>query len=203
MQAAGRNFAAHDDFGTAEKVSLEVGEAHITGLLELVRCFQLFGQHFALRGFEPMHQASPFLGPCRPNIDFNDVGKLAKRGARVIRGEVIERDEVAKRLQPLAGRDDTGFRLNRLQNLGHGLGGREQGNQVLEKDLPGAIHEGKAVIAKRVDAVKQGAIQCGAGCKFRIGVEIVFDTVAEQKLISENVLRPVQDWLAGHEALSR
>ena len=36
MQPAGGNFAANDDFGPAEKISLEIQEAHVTGLMKLV-----------------------------------------------------------------------------------------------------------------------------------------------------------------------
>src|ERR1022692_2744234 len=47
VQTAGRNFASDDQFGTAEKVSLEVGKPHIPGLMKLRRRFQFFRQHLA------------------------------------------------------------------------------------------------------------------------------------------------------------
>ncbi len=37
----------------------------------------------------------------------------------------------------------------------------------------------------------------------RVGVEVVFDTVAEKKFVSEHFLRAVKNWLAGNEALPR
>jgi hypothetical protein len=48
MQPAGRNFAADDDFGPAEKISLEIDKAHVAGLMKLVGRFELFSQHLAL-----------------------------------------------------------------------------------------------------------------------------------------------------------
>ena len=39
--------------------------------------------------------------------------------------------------------------------------------------------------------------------KFRIGIEVVFDTVAEKKFVPEHILRTVENRLAGNEALSR
>ena len=203
MQAAGGNFAADDDFGPAEKISLEICEAHVTGLMKLVGRFEFFGQHLGLRGPKPAHHAGPLLWPGCPEVDFYDVGKLAKRYARIVGCEVIEGDEIASRFQPLAGSDDAVFGLNRFQNLGHGLAGRQQRNQVFEQDLTGAIHEGALVVAKRLDPVKQRAIQGGAGGKFWIGVEVVLDTVAEKNLVPEHILRTVKNWLAGNEALSR
>src|ERR1700686_189772 len=203
MQAAGGNFAADDDFGPAEKISLEIDEAHVTGLMKLVGRFEFLGQHLALRGPKPPHHARPFLGPGRPEVDFYDVGKLAKRYARIVGCEVIEGDEIASRFQPLAGGDDAIFGLNRFQNLSHGLAGRQQRDQVFEQDLTRAIHEGALVIAKRLNPIKQGAIQGGPGRKFGIGVEIVFDTVAEKNLVPEHILRAVKNGLAGNKALSR
>src|SRR5437660_1638962 len=105
MQAAGGNFAADDDFGPAEKISLEIHEAHVTGLIKLVGRFEFFGQHLALRGPKPAHHARPLLRPGRAKVDFYNVGKLAKRYARIVGGEVIEGNEVASRFQPLAGGD--------------------------------------------------------------------------------------------------
>src|SRR6266404_320898 len=203
MQAAGRNFATDDDFGPAEEISLEIGEAHITGLMKLVGRFEFFSQHLALRGPKPAHHARPFLRPGRAEVDFYDVGKLAKRYARIVGCEVIKGDEIASRFQPLAGGDDAIFGLNRFQNLGHGLARGKQRNQVFEQDLASAVHKGALVIAKRLDTVKQGAIQSGASRKFGIGVEIVLDTVAEKNLVPEHILRTVKNWLAGNEALSR
>src|ERR1700688_3208256 len=202
MQAAGGNFAADDDFGPAEKISLEIDEAHVTGLMKLVGRFEFFSQHLAFRGPEPAHHARPLLRPGRAEVDFYDVGKLAKRYARIVGCEVIEGNEIASRFQPLAGSDDAVFGLNRFQNLGHGLAGRQQRNQVFEKDLASAIHKGALLIAKRLDPIKQGAIQGGAGRKFGIGVEVVFDTVAEKNLVPEHILRAVKNWLAGNKALS-
>src|SRR5216684_2741086 len=203
MQAAGGNFAADDDFGPAEKISLEIHEAHVTGLMKLMGRFELFSQHLALRGPKPAHHARPLLRPSRAEVNFYDVGKLAKRYARIVGGEVIEGDEIASPFQPLAGSDDAVFGLNRLQNLGHGLARRQQGNQVFEQDLTSAIHKGALVIAKRLDTVKQGAIQDGPGRKFGIGVEVVLDTVAEKNLVPEHILRAVKNGLAGNKALSR
>jgi hypothetical protein len=81
------------------------------------------------------------------------------------------------------------------------LGGNKS-NQGFEQDLASAIHEGPLVIAKRLDTVKQGAVQGGAGGEFGIGVEIVFDIVAEKNLIPEHILRAVKNGLAGNKALS-
>src|SRR6266853_104887 len=203
MQAAGGNFAADDDFGPAEKISLEIHEAHVTGLMKLMGRLELFSQHLTLRGTKPAHHARPLLRPGRPEVDFYDVGKLAKRYARIVGGEVIEGDEIASRFQPFAGGDDAVFGLNRFENLSHGLAGRQQCNQVFEQDLTSAINERALVIAKRLDAVKQRAVQDGAGRKFGIGVEVIFDTVAEKNLVSKHVLRTVKNGLAGNKALSR
>jgi hypothetical protein len=57
MQAADGNFAVDDDFGPAEKISLEIHEAHVTGLMKLTGRFEFFGQHLALRGPKPAHHA--------------------------------------------------------------------------------------------------------------------------------------------------
>src|SRR5882762_5779601 len=199
MQAAGRNFAADYDLGPAEKISLEIHEAHVAGLMKLVGCFELFGQHLALRGPKPAHHAGPLLWPGCPEVDFYDVGKLAKRYARIVGGEVVEGNEIASRLQPLAGSDDAVFGLNRFQNLGHGLAGRQQRNQVFEQDLASAIHEGALVVAKRLDTVKQGAIQGGAGRKFRIGIEVILNPVSEKNLVPEHILCSVKNWLASNK----
>src|SRR5260370_37894580 len=67
----------------------------------------------------------------------------------------------------------------------------------------GAIHEGAPIVAKCVDTIKEGAIQRGAGGKFGIRVEVVFDGVSAQKFVSENILRAVEYALPGNEALSR
>src|SRR5216684_5197022 len=99
MQAAGGNFAADDDFGPAEKISLEIHEAHVTGLMKLMGRFEFFGQHLALRRPKPPHHPRPLLRPGRAEVDFYDVGKLAKRHARIVGCEVIEGDEIASRLQ--------------------------------------------------------------------------------------------------------
>jgi len=203
VQAAGRNFAADYDLGPAEKISLEIHEAHVAGLMKLVGCLELSGQHLALRGPKPAHHAGPLLWPGCPEVDFYDVGKLAKRYARIVGCEVVEGDEIASRFQPFAGGDDAVFGLNGFENLGHGLAGRQQRNQVFEQDLASAIHEGALVVAKRLDTVKQGAIQGGAGRKFRIGVEVVFDTVSEKNLVPEYILSAVKNGLAGDKALSR
>src|SRR6266478_6363186 len=101
MQAAGGNFAADDDFGPPEKISLEICEAHITGLMKLVGRFEFFGQHHAPLGPKRAHQARPLLRPGRAEVAFYDDGKLAKRYARIVGCEVIEGDEIASRFQPL------------------------------------------------------------------------------------------------------
>src|SRR5208282_2475599 len=203
VQAAGRNFAADDEFGTTEEVSLEIDESHVAGLLKLVGRFQFFREHFALRGGKPAHHANSFLRAGCTDIDFDDVGKFAKRKARIVGREVIERNEIASRFQPLAGGDDAVFGLNRLQDLGHDLGGGQQREQIFEEDLTGAIHEGEAVSTKGVDTEEQGAIERGAGGKIRIGVEVVLDAVSKKNLVSEHVLGTVKNWLAGNEALPR
>ena len=64
-----------------------------------------------------------------------------------------------------------------------------------------AIHEGALVIAQGIDTKKQGAVQGGTGREFRIGIEIVFDPVAEKNFVPEHILRAVKNWLAGDEAL--
>ncbi len=128
MQAAGRNFAADDQFGAAEKISLEIGEPHVTGLLKLMGRFEFFGQHLALRGAKPAHHASSLLQPGCPDVDFYDVGKLAKRQPWIVGREVIEGDKIAGRFQTLTGSDDAVLGLDRLQNLGHRLSG---GNNVI------------------------------------------------------------------------
>ena len=191
------------DFGTAEKISLEIDKSHVAGLMKLAGRFEFFRQHLAFRRPKPAHHASPFLRPGCPNVDFDDVGKLDQGQARIVGREVVEGDEVAKRLEPLAGSDDAVFRLNRFQNFRHVLVRGQQRNQILEQDLTGAVHKGAALIAKRIDTEKQGTIQSGAGGKFRVGVEVVFDAVAEQNLVPVHVLRPVKNWLAGNEALPR
>src|SRR5208282_2344687 len=201
VQAVGGNFAADDEFGAAKEISLKVDEPHVAGLIKLVWGFEFFGQHLALRP-KAAHHASPFLGAGGADIDFKDVGKLAKRDARIVGCKVIEGDEIASRFQALAGGDDTVFGLNRLQNLGHGLAGGKQGEQVSEQDLAGAVHEGAAVIANRLDTEKQGGIEGGAASKFRVGVEVVLDTVPEKDFVSEHFLVAVKNWLAGNEALS-
>ena len=63
VQAAGGNFAADDEFGAAEKISLEINEAHVAGLMKLVGRFEFFRQHLALWRAEPAHHAGAFLGP--------------------------------------------------------------------------------------------------------------------------------------------
>ena len=181
---------------------MKTDETHVSGLLKLERGFDLFRVHFTLRGAEPPHYGGALCRRTGPDIDLDDVGKLAKRYARVVGGEVVESDAIAKRLQPLAGSDDTVLGLNRFQNLGYGLGGGEQRNEIFEQDFTGAIHEGEAVITKGVDPEKQRGIEGRAGGEFRIGIEIVFHTVAEKKFVSEHILRPVKNGLAGNEALS-
>ena len=47
MQAAGGNFAARDEFGAAEEISLEIGVAHVASLLKLVGRLDFLRQHFA------------------------------------------------------------------------------------------------------------------------------------------------------------
>src|SRR3979411_1760477 len=101
MQAAGGNFAADDDFWPAEEVSLEIHEAHVASLMKLVGRFEFFSQHLALGGPEPAHHARPFLRPGCPEVYFYDVGKLAKRYARIVGCEVIEGDEIARRFMPM------------------------------------------------------------------------------------------------------
>jgi hypothetical protein len=119
VQAAGRNFAADDDFGPAEKISLKISESHLTSLMKLVGRFQFLRQHRALRGAKPAHHASSFLQLGGPDVDFYGVGKLAKRQPWIVGREVIEGDKIAGRFQTLAGV----LGLDRLQNLGHGLAG--------------------------------------------------------------------------------
>jgi hypothetical protein len=202
VQTAGGNFASNDEFGAAKEISLEIGKPHVAGLVKFVGSFEFFGQHLALLS-KAAHHASPFLGPGCADVNFNEVGKLAKRYAGIVGCEVIEGNEIDCRFQPLAGGNDAVFGLNRLQNLGHGLAWRQQGEQVLKQDLTGAVHEGAAVIANRLDPEKQGGIQGGAASKFRVGVKVVFDTVSEEDFVSEHLLRAVKNWLAGNEAPSR
>jgi ligand-binding sensor domain-containing protein len=79
----------------------------------------------------------------------------------------------------------------------------QQGEQIFKQDLAGAIHEGATVIANGLDTEEQRTIEGGAAGKFRVGVEVVFDTVAEKKFVSEHFLRAVKNWLAGNETLAR
>src|SRR5260221_3421456 len=203
MQTAGRNFAAGDDFRPAEKISLEIHEARVTGLMKIVGSFEFFRQHLALGGPKSAHHAGAFLGLGCAKVYFDDVGKFAKRYARIVGCEVIKSNKIASRFQPVAGSDDAVLRLNRFQNLSHGLAGRQQRNQILEQDPPSAIHEGALLSAKLLDTIEQGAIESGVGRKFGIGVEVVLDAVSEKDLITIHILRPVKNWLAGNEALSR
>src|SRR5208337_113887 len=201
VQATGGNFTANDDFGAAKEISLEIDEPHVTGLIELVGGFEFFRQHLALRP-KLAHHASPFLGPGGADVDFKDVGKFAQWQAGIVGCEVVKGDEISSRFQALAGGDDAVFRLNRLQNLGYGLAWRQQSDQISKQDLGGAIHEGEAVIANGLDTEKQGGIEGGAASELRVGVEVIFDTVAEKDFVSEHLLRAVKNWLAGDEALS-
>src|SRR5258707_10258871 len=203
MQTAGRNFAADEDCRLAENVSLEIHEARVTGLMKIVGSFEFFRQQLALGGPKSAHHAGAFLGLGCAKVYFDDVGKFAKRYARIVGCEVIKSNKIASRFQPLAGSDDAVLRLNRFQNLSHGLAGRQQRNQILEQDPSSAIHEGALLIAKLLDTIEQGAIESGVGRKFGIGVEVVLDAVSEKDLITIHILRPVKNWLAGNEALSR
>jgi hypothetical protein len=201
VQAAGRNFAADDEFGAAEKISLEIGEPHVASLMKL-GAFRVFQPASCISGAETGASSRPFLGRGGPNIDFDDVGKLAQRDARIVGREVIEGDEIASRFQPLAGGDDAVFRLNRFQNLGHRLVGGSSVIRSLNRTSRVQFTKARRLSQSSVDTEKQGSIQGGAGGKFRIGVEVVFHTVAEKNFVSEHTLcDAVKNRLAGNEAL--
>jgi len=76
VQLAGGHFASHQDFRTPEKVTLEKRKPHIPSLPEFLGSFQFFGEHLAPSP-EPAHQSRPFLDPRCPEIDLEDVGKIA------------------------------------------------------------------------------------------------------------------------------
>src|SRR5258708_10338677 len=193
MQTAGRNFAADDDFRPAEKISLEIHEARVTGLMKIVGSFEFFRQHLALGGPKSAHHAGAFLGLGCAKVYFDDVGKFAKRYARIVGCEVIKSNKIASRFQPLAGSDDAVLRLNRFQNLSHGLAGRQQRNQILEQDPSSAIHEGALLIAKLLDTIEQGAIESGVGPQLRGGGEAVLAPPSSKGSITIPLPPPVQN----------
>src|ERR1035438_3987894 len=107
----GRSLPADDQLRLAEKIALEISEAQVAGLMELMRCFEFFRQHPAFGGAKAAHHAGAFLKACCLDIDFYEVGKVAERGTWIVGCEVIERDQIARCLEALAGGDDTVFRL--------------------------------------------------------------------------------------------
>ena len=188
--------------GRQKIISLEISESHVSGLMKLVGRFEFLRQHFAFRGPEPAHHTSPLLQSGRAHVDFYDVGKLAPRYSRIVGGEIVEGDEIASRLQTLAGSDDAVFGLHCLQNLGHGLAGGSNVIRSLNSTSRVQFTKARLLSHKDVDAEKQGAIHGGAGGKLGVGVEVVFDTIAEKDLVPEHILRAVKNRLAGNEALA-
>lgn len=201
-QPIGGNLAADDQFGTAEKISLEIGESHVPGQIELVGRFKFFCQHLALCGAKAAQHARAFFQPGCPNVYFYEVRKIAERCARIVRREVIERDEVVGFFEALAGGDNAIVGFNGLKDLDHRLVWGKQGDEVFERDVLSAIHEGAIVVAKRVQSKEQGSIQRGAGGQFGVGMEIVFDSIAEKEFVSEDLLGAVKNGLAGDESLA-
>ena len=145
---------------------------------------------------------SPLFGPGRPDVNFDDVGQIAKRYAWIVGNEVIEGEQIARLFQPLAGRHHAVFGFDGLQNLDHGLIGWQQGHQVFEQDFPGAIYEGVAPVAERVQSEQQRAVEGAARGQFLVCVEIVFHAVAEKKFVSKHLLCLVKNGLAGNKPLS-
>ncbi len=152
MQATRRNLTSTHYLRLAEKISLEIGKAHVLCLLELVWRLQFLRQHLAFRGAKSPQHAHPLFERRGQYIDLDQIRVFAEDSSRVIRSEIIERDQVPRLFQTLASRYHPVFRFHRFENLDHGLGRRQQGYQVFKQDIAGAVHKRACVVAKRAHA---------------------------------------------------
>ena len=202
VQPVGGNFASDDDFRLAEEIALEVSKPSLTGFMKFVLVLNFFREHPAFWRAKAVHHGDTFFDAGGAEVDFDNVGEAAEREARIVRSEVVQSDHVAGFFEAFAGGDDAVFRLYGFKNLDHGVGGRQEGNEILEQNFAGAIHKGAAVVAKRAHAKQQRTVEHGTGGGIGIGIEEVFNSVAKQKFIAENVLRPIENGLARHETLA-
>src|ERR1700683_2697256 len=71
---------------------------------------------------------------------------------------------------------------------------------VLKKDVAGAVHEGPASVTKYIEAKQHGSVQSAAGRRLSLrsgGAKEIFDAIAKQEFVSENLLVGSKDRLAG------
>jgi hypothetical protein len=79
-------------------------------------------------------------------------------------------------------------------------GGRQKSDVVLQQDLASAIYEAAPAVAEDFEANLQRCIQGAAGCGLNIRLaEVIFDAVAEQKLVTENLFVSREDRLTRHK----
>jgi hypothetical protein len=88
-------------------------------LAEFFLGLDFFGQHAAMRGSKAPDEVYALRARGGAQVDFDDVRDGRERFAPIVRGEVVERDQVPRVLQPPAGGDDDIIDFDAFKNLDH------------------------------------------------------------------------------------
>jgi hypothetical protein len=100
----------------------------------------------------------------------------------------------------VAGCDHQIVGRNGFENLDHGLLRRQESDVVLQQNVARAVDEGSTAIGEHVETKQHRRVQGASRSRVRIGVaEEIFDAIAKQKFVAEDLLVRRKNRLASDE----
>ncbi|PYX29375.1 MAG: hypothetical protein DMG77_13070 [Acidobacteria bacterium] len=91
-------------------------------------------------------------------LNFDDVGDFGQGLAVVVGHVIVERDQIARLLQPLTALHDLRIRRNIFQNLHHRRLRRQEPDQPPHQRVARAIHECPPSVAEHIEFHEQRAV---------------------------------------------
>ncbi len=200
VEAVGGHVAGVHHFRAAREESLKVDEALVAGADEVTLGLDFFGEHAGAPGAEALDDFGALLFGSELHFYFDDVGDFGERLPGIVGDVVVESDDVSSFFEMAAGGDDVGVGRNGFEDFDNGCGRGQERDEAFDQRVAGAVDEGAASIAQDVEAHQKRAVESGAGGFVGVSVEGVFQAIAKQEFISEDILVAVEDRLACYVA---
>ena len=197
-----RQVAALHDLGAAEVVALEELKAQPPTHRELRCRLDAFGEQLGAVGAQCLDLRVDLLLAAAQHVELDDVRHLEERRVLRPRGEVVEGDREAERVQLLRGGDGLVVARHRLEQFDHASLRVEQVEVSFEQHREREVHPGLRVADQVIETDGEDAVDDGrtghvhrvapaGGRGHRVG--------AVQQLVTRELEVLVKDWLTGEE----
>ena len=198
----GGNLPVVHQHRAAEVIALKEREAFCPGLLVLLLRFHLFCQHGDRPATQTLEEPEPFLRPGQPEVHFDVVGQLHQRIEFPLPHKIIQRQAVARRLQPPAGGNQIRSRLHGLKDLKncHVLG--QNSYKLLGQRIQSAIHKGRQAASEFLQPKHHSVVEDGHGRLVAISSKGQLRSGPEEQFVPMHPAVQIQNWLARYVSKS-